>query len=88
MVLVVKEGSATGMLVIDPRHCELRERCTHTHFGLEVHSPTLKVIWESGNFREQIPELPSYNCLRISSSSTMHKIPGVMIPGKSRSRYC
>ena len=54
---------------IDPRHCEVRERCTHTHFGFEVDSsPTLEVIcvWEFSEtqFRDSTPR--HRTILRIS----------------------
>ena len=30
---------------VDPRNGEFRSWCAHAHFGLEVDSPALKVIW-------------------------------------------
>ena len=43
---------------IDPRHCELSEWCTHTHFGLEIDSPTSQATWvwefSEMKFRESV----------------------------------
>ena len=68
------------------------ETCFHTHFGLEVDSPTQEVIlvWESSEMqvRDGILRCFHHKNLRISSSSMIRRIPGLIFPGKSGSRYC
>ena len=77
---------------IDPWHCELRERWTHTHFGLEVDFPTLKVIWvrefSEMQVRDSVPRRFHHTILRLRSSNMIQRIPRLVIHGKSRSRYC
>ena len=78
---------------VDPWHCKLREQCTHTHFGLEVNSPTLKVtwVWEFPEMQlrdSNVPRRFHHTILGISSSSMIQRIPSLIIPGQSRIRYC
>ena len=67
---------STPFDLLDPRHCDLSERCPHSHSYLEVGSATLKVIWVW-----KFSEIKFHRTiLRPSSSSTMRRIP-VKIPG-------
>ena len=74
---------------VDPRHCEFKHRCAHTH---TIDSPTLKVtrvrIFSEVQFRDSTPRSFHQTILRTSSSNAKYRIPCLIFHGKSRSRHC